>query len=41
MPTQYNRFNYKTMEDFMSAKWKGLTGEICDISCPRSGKYAG
>ena len=25
----------------MATKWKSLTGEICDISCPRSGKYAG
>ena len=25
----------------MSAKWKRLITEIYDISCPRSGKYAG
>ena len=25
----------------MSVKWKSLTGEIYDISCPQSGKYAG
>ena len=24
-----------------SAKWKSLTGEIFNISCPQSGKYAG
>ena len=41
MSTKQKTFNYKTMEDFMSAKWKSLTGEIYDILCPRSGNDAG
>ena len=35
---EMEKFNWKALQYFMFTKWKRLTGELDDISCPRSGK---